>query len=112
MGGGARPGGTSSNGPSLISFLEGDPADVPGTLARDAGRLPIGLALGTKSNRGARRGATPYWRAISRPRSSGILYQQCQRKIALARWAYDNEITVREVCLCIPGHVVGSPPCA
>lgn len=28
---------------------------------------------GVKSKRGARRGATPYWAAMSRPRSSGIL---------------------------------------
>lgn len=33
----------------------------------------MGFALGTKSNSGASRGATPYCRAMSRPRSRGIL---------------------------------------
>ena len=48
-------------------------AYVPGTLDKEAGSPPIGFALGTKSNKGARRGATPYCKAMSRPRSSGIL---------------------------------------
>ena len=38
-----------------------------------AGRDPREVVPGVKSNSGARRGATPYWVAISRPRSRGIL---------------------------------------
>ena len=56
------------------SIQESTKCNAPGTLASDAGRLPIGLAFGTKSNNGERSGATPYWRAISRPRSRGILW--------------------------------------
>lgn len=38
-----------------------------------AGREVREVEEGVKSKRGARRGATPYWAAMSRPRSSGIL---------------------------------------
>jgi len=39
-----------------------------------AGRAPREFVDGWKSKRGDSREATPYWKAISRPRSSGILY--------------------------------------
>lgn len=39
----------------------------------EAGRGAREVEEGVKSKRGARRGATPYWAAMSRPRSSGIL---------------------------------------
>ena len=38
-----------------------------------AGREVREVEEGVKSKRGPRRGATPYWAAMSRPRSSGIL---------------------------------------
>lgn len=38
-----------------------------------AGRDEREVEEGVKSKSGARRGATPYWAAMSRPRSSGIL---------------------------------------
>ena len=38
-----------------------------------AGREVREVEEGVKSKRGMRRGATPYWAAMSRPRSSGIL---------------------------------------
>lgn len=44
------------------------------------GRDPIEDVFGVKSNKGARSGATPYWMAISRPRSSGILYGRREQR--------------------------------
>ena len=40
-----------------------------------AGRAPREFVDGWKSKRGDSREATPYWKAISRPRSSGILFK-------------------------------------
>lgn len=64
IGGGARPAGTKGGGAPRLEYDEaadngrdaaGCPMDgIPG------GRAPMALVLGTKSNRGARSGATPY----------------------------------------------------
>ena len=77
IGGGAKPGATKLAG---VPMLENEDAAesvrgeaAPVIFGNPAGRPPMVFALGTKSNKGERRGATPYCRAMSRPRSRGIL---------------------------------------
>ena len=57
----------------------GDP--VPPGCGKVPGREPMAAELGMKSNKGARRCATPYWTAMSRPLSRGILEQSHKNNV-------------------------------
>ena len=52
------------------------------------GSVPRELVLGVKSNKGDSNGATPYWRAISRPLSNGILQQNDYLRVTEMEMTY------------------------